>query len=325
LTKQGENGRDAICFYGDTLPANIVRGRRYFVVESTPEFIRIAEGPDGPPVTFATDAGPATKLIADLFQAHLALYTPAKSHAQVGFAIGPRPFIETQNGFRNEAVASLFEDFAHDCVDECLVGFHVACRLVQDRPTLHQFFYQQEAALLLDDRRNGEMRHEAFRWLQPGPHALVRNTALVEDLAFGVKPVRGIERHDGHLGIQDAFSVAGTAGGCHEALENGAAEPGAARFRQHRHAANAAIWQQAAGAYRTAIKARDQVNTNGVHLVPFLVFWNGLFIDEDRRAHGTQVCFVVFPAGEFEREHGRFLAQSVQFGSALASASAKPV
>ena len=33
-------------------------------MKSTPEFIRIAEGPDGPPVTFATDAGPATKLIA---------------------------------------------------------------------------------------------------------------------------------------------------------------------------------------------------------------------------------------------------------------------
>ena len=79
LTKQGENGRDAICFYGDTLPANMIRGRRYFVVESTPEFIRIAERPDGPPVTFATDAGPATKLIANLFQAHLALYTPAGS------------------------------------------------------------------------------------------------------------------------------------------------------------------------------------------------------------------------------------------------------
>ena len=48
-------------------------------MESTPEFIRIAEGPDGPPVTFATDAGPATKLIANLFQAHLALYSPAGS------------------------------------------------------------------------------------------------------------------------------------------------------------------------------------------------------------------------------------------------------
>jgi hypothetical protein len=79
LTKQGANGRNAICFFGDAVPANIVRGRRYFVVESTPEFIRIADSPDGPPLTFATDAGPATKLVADLFEAHLALYTPAGS------------------------------------------------------------------------------------------------------------------------------------------------------------------------------------------------------------------------------------------------------
>ena len=40
LTKRGENGRDAVCFFGDALPTNVVRGRRYFVVESTPDFIR---------------------------------------------------------------------------------------------------------------------------------------------------------------------------------------------------------------------------------------------------------------------------------------------
>jgi len=79
LSKQGENGRDTVCFFGDTLPANVVRGRRYFVVESTPEFLRIAETQDGPPLVFATDSGPATKLIADLLQAHLALYAPAGS------------------------------------------------------------------------------------------------------------------------------------------------------------------------------------------------------------------------------------------------------
>ena len=79
LTRPGERGHDAICFFGDTLPTNIVRGRRYFVVESTPEFIRIADGPDGPPLVFATDAGPASKIVADLFQAHLALYAPTGS------------------------------------------------------------------------------------------------------------------------------------------------------------------------------------------------------------------------------------------------------
>jgi hypothetical protein len=79
LTKQGVNGREAVCFFGDVLPANVVRGRRYFVVKSTPEFIRIAETPDGPPLEFATDSGPETKLITDLFQTHLALYAPTGS------------------------------------------------------------------------------------------------------------------------------------------------------------------------------------------------------------------------------------------------------
>jgi hypothetical protein len=72
-------GHDAVCFFGDALPSNIVRGRQYFVVESTPDFIRIAETVGGAPVKFASDAGPQTRLISNLFQAHLALYAPAGS------------------------------------------------------------------------------------------------------------------------------------------------------------------------------------------------------------------------------------------------------
>lgn len=76
LTKTDANGRHAVCFFGDTLPGNLVRGRQYFVVESTPEFIRVAERPGGPAIRFAGRAGPNTKLIADLSQAHPALYAP---------------------------------------------------------------------------------------------------------------------------------------------------------------------------------------------------------------------------------------------------------
>ena len=79
LTKPDNNGRDGVCFFGDTLPSNLVRGRQYFVVESTPEFIRIAEQAGGDPVRFASGAGPQARLIADLFQSHLALYAPAGS------------------------------------------------------------------------------------------------------------------------------------------------------------------------------------------------------------------------------------------------------
>jgi polygalacturonase len=74
-----ERGHDTVCFFGDSLPSNIVRGRQYFVVESTPEFIRIADKVGGEAVKFASNAGPQARLISHLFQAHLALYAPAGS------------------------------------------------------------------------------------------------------------------------------------------------------------------------------------------------------------------------------------------------------
>ena len=74
-----DRGHDSICFFGDTLPTNIVRGRQYFVVDSTPQFIRIADKPNGNAIRYASTAGPQTKLISHLFQAHLALYAPAGS------------------------------------------------------------------------------------------------------------------------------------------------------------------------------------------------------------------------------------------------------
>ncbi len=79
VAKPDNNGRDGVCFFGDRLPSNVVRGRQYFVVESTPEFIRIAETAGGEPLRFASGAGPQAKLISDLFHAHLALYAPVGS------------------------------------------------------------------------------------------------------------------------------------------------------------------------------------------------------------------------------------------------------
>lgn len=73
---EADRGYDSLCFFGDTLPANLVRGRQYFVVESTPTYVRIAEQPQGAPLRFQTSAGPKTKLITPLFYAHLALYSP---------------------------------------------------------------------------------------------------------------------------------------------------------------------------------------------------------------------------------------------------------
>lgn len=74
-----KRGADSICFFGDALPSNLVRGRQYFVVESAPEFVRIAEQPGGAPIRFATAAGAGAKLIGPLFHATLALFAPTGS------------------------------------------------------------------------------------------------------------------------------------------------------------------------------------------------------------------------------------------------------
>jgi hypothetical protein len=66
-----------LCFYNDRLPANIVKGKRYYVAESTPEYIAVSEKPDGTPVTFDGDGGGQVKLISNLWHAFMDLYAPA--------------------------------------------------------------------------------------------------------------------------------------------------------------------------------------------------------------------------------------------------------
>lgn len=78
LTLPDNNGRDGVCFFNDQLPSNIVRGKQYFVVDSQADFIRISEKPGGATIRFTSAAGSQTKLVSDLFLAHLALYAPTK-------------------------------------------------------------------------------------------------------------------------------------------------------------------------------------------------------------------------------------------------------
>ncbi len=76
---ESERGYDTICFFGSELPKEIKKGRQYFVVESQPEFIRIAETAGGPAIRFSENAGSDAKMITNLFQSHLALYAPQGS------------------------------------------------------------------------------------------------------------------------------------------------------------------------------------------------------------------------------------------------------
>lgn len=79
VSKRDYRGQQTLCFYHDDLPSNVIRGRQYFIVESKPEFIRIAETLGGKPIRFASDSGANTRLMYPLFRAHLALYAPKGS------------------------------------------------------------------------------------------------------------------------------------------------------------------------------------------------------------------------------------------------------
>jgi hypothetical protein len=68
--------RSALSFLGPAPPPPLVRGKQAFVVESGPDFIRIAETPGGPPIRFEADAPPGVALVHDLQAAFWALYAP---------------------------------------------------------------------------------------------------------------------------------------------------------------------------------------------------------------------------------------------------------
>jgi hypothetical protein len=70
------DGEPSICFFGDVLPRNIVRGRSYRVVAADVRGLAIAETPDGPPLVFAGAAGPNTRAIVNLNQAFYHLFQP---------------------------------------------------------------------------------------------------------------------------------------------------------------------------------------------------------------------------------------------------------
>lgn len=71
-----EAARQSICFFGDHLPENIVRGKRYYIVGSATDHIQISDFVGGPPIRFTSSSGPQVKLIRDLHSAFFGLYAP---------------------------------------------------------------------------------------------------------------------------------------------------------------------------------------------------------------------------------------------------------
>lgn len=69
--------KEAITFLGADLPKNIVRGLQYFVVDSTPTHIKIAENPGGAPIRFEKDG--SGSLAFNIQATYLAAYAPTGS------------------------------------------------------------------------------------------------------------------------------------------------------------------------------------------------------------------------------------------------------
>ena len=72
-----EEPKEAITFMGSALPKNIIRGLQYFVVESTPTHIQIAEKPKGTSIRFENDG--SGSLAFNIQATYLAAYAPTGS------------------------------------------------------------------------------------------------------------------------------------------------------------------------------------------------------------------------------------------------------
>ncbi len=75
-TSASDAARQGLCFYGDQLPRNMIRGKRYYVVESAADFVKVSDTVGGVPIRFEGQGGPQVKLIADLHSAYFGLYAP---------------------------------------------------------------------------------------------------------------------------------------------------------------------------------------------------------------------------------------------------------
>ena len=76
VTKTTERPREVLCFYGNQLPKNIVKGKQYFVVESTEHYIKVSDTFNGKPIIFQGSSGQGTGLIWNLDAAFYGLYAP---------------------------------------------------------------------------------------------------------------------------------------------------------------------------------------------------------------------------------------------------------
>ncbi|WP_395749878.1 right-handed parallel beta-helix repeat-containing protein [Prosthecobacter sp.] len=77
VVSETDEPKEAITFMGSHLPKNIVRGRQYFVIESTPDHVKIAEQPKGAALQFEGEA--SGSLAFNISGTYLGAYAPTGS------------------------------------------------------------------------------------------------------------------------------------------------------------------------------------------------------------------------------------------------------
>lgn len=115
---------EAICFYNDKLPMNLVTGKKYFVVEATTVWLKISESVGGAPIRFAGAAGPAARCMSKLHVAYYHLYAPAGA----GPGKGGLDLVACRNIHVSGCILSALGDTMHiqRCRDIVFANNHIA-------------------------------------------------------------------------------------------------------------------------------------------------------------------------------------------------------
>jgi hypothetical protein len=81
---ESDDPKYALTFTGTALPKNLKRGKQYFVVESTRDFMRIADEPHGAPIRFEGAAGAGCGFIHNMSTTYLGAFSPIGSGSGKG-------------------------------------------------------------------------------------------------------------------------------------------------------------------------------------------------------------------------------------------------
>jgi hypothetical protein len=74
---QTDEPNEALSFMGADLPTDLVRGQQYFIVESTPQYIKISDKPKGDPIRFGAEG--SGSLAFNIGANYLSAYAPTGS------------------------------------------------------------------------------------------------------------------------------------------------------------------------------------------------------------------------------------------------------